>query len=103
MSEYRPKPKPTFSNNAVLPQNRERSIVVTTVRTTTKRRSLRATPQPRPLPTDFICIDPDMAAQLFDYLNDADETVDKNAAAAHLALCFHCQEAVARLKKIKEF
>jgi hypothetical protein len=38
--------------------------------------------------------------RLFDYLNSSNESVDKEAALAHLALCFHCQEAVARLIKI---
>ena len=67
--------------------------------TTTKRRSVRPSLPPTPLPTEFICIDPEEAAELFKYLNGTDESVDKAASAAHLGLCFHCQEAVLRLKK----
>ena len=79
--------------------SRDRSMAVRTDVGSTKRRSVRTTPQPLPLPTDFICIDPEEAAQLFKYLNRTDEAVDKAASAAHLGLCFHCQEEVLRMKK----
>jgi anti-sigma factor ChrR (cupin superfamily) len=52
------------------------------------------------LPTEYICIDPEEATQLFDYLNGAGGDVDKEAAAAHLGLCFSCQDAVARRRDL---
>jgi len=65
-----------------------------------RQRSVRSSIRPRPLPKEFRCIDQEEAVRLFDYLNSSNESVDKEAALAHLALCFHCQEAVARLIKI---
>ena len=64
----------------------------------TKRRSVRRVP----LPTEYVCIDPEEATQLFDYLNGAtsDSGLDKETLTAHLGLCFRCQEAVVRLKNI---
>lgn len=66
----------------------------------TRRRSARTSLAPQPLPKNFVCVDPEEATQLFDYLNGAAEGVDKEAAAIHLRLCFNCQDAVARLKNI---
>ena len=42
------------------------------------------------------------ATELFDFLNGAtsDSNVNKEALAAHLELCFSCQETVVRLKNI---
>lgn len=49
------------------------------------------------LPTEFVCIDEDEAVAVFDYLNGADDNVDKELIAVHLQLCFDCQEAVVAL------
>lgn len=55
------------------------------------------TAEPRQLPDEYVCIAPDEAVQLFDYLNKADDKVDQELVAVHLGLCLHCQEAVAAL------
>jgi len=63
---------------------------------------------PKPLPTHFSCVDPEQAKILFAYLDNTDETANREAAQAHLGLCFYCQEKLARerqldLALLKEF
>ena len=56
--------------------------------------------RPKPLPTHFSCVDPEQAKILFAYMNGTDETVNKEAAMAHVGLCFYCQEKVARERRL---
>ena len=56
----------------------------------------------RPLPKEYICIAPDEAQLVFDWLNGAAGEEIKEIAKVHLRLCFHCQEAVSNLMRIDE-
>ena len=56
----------------------------------------------RSLPKEYICIAPNDSQLVFDWLNGACDAANKEAAEVHLRLCFHCQEAVARLMRIDE-
>lgn len=55
---------------------------------------------PKPLPTHFSCVDPKQAKILFAYLDNTDQPANKEAAQAHLGLCFYCQEKLARERQI---
>ena len=62
----------------------------------------------KPLPTNFSCVDPEQAKVLFAYVDGSDKTANKEAATAHLGLCFYCKEKLARerqldLALLKEF
>lgn len=48
----------------------------------------------------YECIDEDEAVVVLDYLNGADNGVDKELVLAHLALCFDCQEVAAAMMRI---
>ena len=77
--------------------------VRSSVRSTTKTsRDVQASLRPRPLPKEFVCVDPDAAEQLFDFLNGANKAVNKEAVAVHLRLCFRCQESVLHMKDINK-
>lgn len=56
----------------------------------------------RRLPRKYICIAPDEAPELFDWLNSAGRHGEREVAEAHLGLCFHCQETVARMLRMDE-
>ena len=67
-----------------------------------KKRRRTNTPAPkRPLPNNYICIDPVESLMVFDYLNGRRE-VDKNIVALHLNLCYQCQDAVETLRIIDD-
>lgn len=63
----------------------------------------RASRQPskRSLPTDYVCIAPEEALLVFDYLRGRKD-VDERLVALHLHLCDRCQETVKNLKDIDE-
>ena len=56
----------------------------------------------RQLPDNFICIAPEEARHVLDWLNGSALEHEKEIAVLHFNLCLHCQEAVAELKLIKE-
>ena len=58
--------------------------------------------RPRALPEKYSCIEPNEAAQLFDYLNGADKSADKALLHAHLGLCYSCQDAIEAMMKLDE-
>src|SRR5687767_14560932 len=65
----------------------------------TKRKAVPASR--RPLPKDFICIAPEEAKHVFDWLNGSIHEHEKKIAKLHFQLCLHCQEAVAQLRSFK--
>ena len=57
----------------------------------------------RPDPEPYVCIAEDEAPEVFDWLNGVSDA-DAEVGEVHLRLCFHCQEAVARMMTLnKEF
>jgi hypothetical protein len=64
---------------------------------TTSRKDEPAILPSHQLPVEYLCINDAQAVQVFDYLNGADDKVDKELVFVHLKLCYQCQEAVAAL------
>jgi hypothetical protein len=62
-------------------------------------RNNHQTDQAHSLP-QYVCIDEDEAVVVMDYLNGAEDRVDKELVLGHLALCFDCQEAAAAMMGI---
>jgi hypothetical protein len=54
-----------------------------------------------PSPEPYICVQPDEAALVFDWLNRSGRDEDKEVAGLHLRICMHCQEAAAALLMLK--
>lgn len=51
---------------------------------------------------EFICIDPDLGKQVYDYYNLALPDHEAREFEAHLLLCFRCQEIVFELDAISD-
>jgi hypothetical protein len=64
--------------------------------TTTKRAKQNARER------EFICIDPDLGTQVYDYYNNALPDHEARQFEAHLLLCFRCQEIVFELDEISD-
>jgi hypothetical protein len=58
-------------------------------------------PTAQPLPEDYICIDEEETALVFDCLDGGGSAEERAVADMHLKLCLHCQEAAAALIKLR--
>lgn len=56
----------------------------------------------RRLPYEYICIEPNEAPHVIDWLNSAGVAGDREVAEGHLRLCFRCQETVVDRMQIDE-
>ena len=51
----------------------------------------------RRLPESFVCIAPDEAMHVFEFINGSIQEHEKEIAKLHFCLCLHCQEMVEKL------
>jgi len=64
------------------------------------RGEIASTTPKQPLPTEFVCIDPPIGLDVFDYFNGVRGEIDSDVVLAHLNLCAQCAETARGLREI---
>ena len=77
-------------------------VIIMKPRTEGTSKNPRIKRRKRRLPEQFICIAQEDAWMVFDWLNGVGLEANQEVAQVHLRLCFHCQEAVAKMMKLDD-